>query len=184
MPERPGEDFDVDGIGSRSIGRVALEWGRNLALTAGLFAAMFLANAWIRAPDLPEVAPPFTLRDLDGRQVSLADFRGRTVVLNFWATWCGPCRAEAPTFSSFAEDHPEVTVLGIVADGPPAKVRGTATSIGMTFPILMGDPETLAAYDVGLFPTTVVVAPDGSVRSATGGMMVRPQLAWAAGVWW
>ena len=138
----------------------------------------------MRAPNLPDRAPPFELVGLDGASVRLADFRGRTVVLNFWATWCGPCRLEAPTFAAFARAHPEITVLGVVADGPAAKVRAAARELGITYPVVLGDAATFGAYGVTTYPTTVVVGPDGEVRSAHTGLMVRPQLAWAAGAWW
>ena len=58
------------------------------------------------------------LRRLDGEQVSLFSLRGRTVVLNFWATWCGPCRVEAPSLAAFADNNPDIAVLGIAADPP------------------------------------------------------------------
>ena len=139
---------------------------------------------YLRAPALPDQAPDFALRDLAGEEVALSSLRGRTVVLNFWATWCGPCRLEAPTFASFADAHPEIAVLGIVADGPPGKVRAVSRDLGITYPVLAGDAATFAAYGVDTYPTTVVVAADGSVRWAHTGLMFRPQLAWAAGVWW
>lgn len=139
---------------------------------------------YLRAPDLPEAAPDFELQDLDGNPVRLSDFEGQTVVLNFWATWCGPCRAEAPSFSAFAEAHPDVPVLGLVADGPPNKVRAVADDLGIRYRVISADPETLRAYGVSIFPTTVVVNPDGSVRWAHAGLMFRPHLAWTTGRLW
>ena len=73
----------------------------------------------LRAPSQQGTAADFTLPDLQGQPVSLSDLRGREVVLNFWATWCGPCRAELPMLAAWARAHPEVVVLGISADRDP-----------------------------------------------------------------
>ncbi len=144
----------------------------------GILLAMQVVG-WLRAPSLPEEAPQFVLRDLSGADVSLADLRGRTVVLNFWATWCGPCRVEAPSLSSFAAAHPDIVVLGIAADGPAPKLKAAAKDLGITYQILQGDRATLEAYQIETFPTTIVVGPDGAVVSAHTGLMFRPQLWWA-----
>lgn len=172
--------MDDDAPSGPSWGRQIASW---VATLAGLLVLVQLAG-WVRAPSLPDAAPPFALADLDGSLVSLADFQGRTVILNFWATWCGPCRVEIPSFSAFADAHPEMTVLGIAADGDPAKLRRTARDLGMTYPVLRADRATLAAYGVTTYPTTVIVGPNGEVARAHTGILFRPQLAWLAGTWW
>ncbi|MCB9674037.1 MAG: TlpA family protein disulfide reductase [Alphaproteobacteria bacterium] len=131
---------------------------------------------WVRAPALPDEAPPFRLRGPDGDVVALSDHRGRTVVLNFWATWCGPCMVEAPSFAAFAKANPDVTVIGMTADDDPAKVRKTAKDLGLDYPLAMADRETLAAYGVSTFPTTVIIGPDGTIRTAHTGILFRPQI--------
>jgi thiol-disulfide isomerase/thioredoxin len=133
---------------------------------------------WVRAPSLPTEAPAFTLADLHGQRVSLADFRGHTVVLNFWATWCGPCRMEIPTLSAFAAAHPDIPILGIAVDGTAAQLEKAAASFGITYPVLVADKATLSAYGIGTLPTSVIVGPDGKVRSAHTGLMLRPHLWW------
>ena len=162
----------------------ALRWGGNALITIGLAFAAVVVLGWARAPALPEQAPDFVLPDLDGTPIALRDLRGQTVVLNFWATWCGPCRLEAPTFAKFAKDHPEIPILGIAVDGPAPKVRRVAQQLGMTYPVLLAEPSVLEDYGVRIFPTTVVVAPDGSIQWAHAGLMIRPQLAWATGRVW
>lgn len=159
--------------------RLLTEWV--LPLLALLLAITVLGR--LRAPDLDEVAPDFTLHALSGEDVTLSALQGRTVVINFWATWCGPCRAEIPSFSKFATNHPEVTILGVAADGPEPKVRAFAKKMEMTYPVLMADRETLAAYGVDSYPTTIVVEPDGTVKSAHVGVMFGPQLWYATRPW-
>lgn len=158
--------------------RVAVEWVLPILAVIVLWQAV----GWLRAPDLPDQAPPFALATIDGQRVDLASLRGRTVVLNFWATWCGPCRIEAPSFASFAANNPDVTVIGLAEDADEAKVRKTAKDLGLTYPIVLADPALLAAYGVTTYPTTVIVGPDGSIRTAHTGMLFRPQL-WALTRW-
>ncbi|MEO0602792.1 MAG: TlpA disulfide reductase family protein, partial [Myxococcota bacterium] len=157
---------------------------RDVALLGAVALFGMPVVAWLRGPELPEVAPGFTLRDVEGQAVSLADYQGQTVVLNFWATWCGPCRLEAPVFAQFAEAHPDVPVLGLAVDGPVAKVQRVADELGMDYRVVMADPDVVRAYDVDMYPTTVVVGPDGDVQWSHAGIMFRPHLAWATGHLW
>ncbi len=167
-------DEDEAPLGARIL-RYLRDWGVALLLAAGLYALV----GWLRTPELPELAPDFTLSTLDGRTVHLEDLRGQTVVLNFWATWCGPCRSEIPTFSAFAEEHPEIPVLGIATDGDPESLSAAAEALGIRYPVLRADAATTEAYRVSTIPTTVIVAPDGAIRSVHVGVMFRPQLWWA-----
>lgn len=139
---------------------------------------MQTALGHLRAPDLPSEAPPFSLPDLDGSLVGLEDFAGQTVVLNFWATWCGPCRLEIPSFSKFATQNPNIPVLGIAIDGEVEQLRAARDNLGISYPILRADVKTLEAYGVSGVPTTVVVRGDGKVRGAHVGPLFRPQLWW------
>lgn len=149
---------------------------RELLLFAALFAIVSTVAGRLRAPDLPEQAPAFTLQNLDGERVSLRDYRGRQVVLNFWATWCGPCRVEVPSFSSFAREHPEIPVLGIAVDGTPDELRRGAEELGIDYPVLVGDAATVRAYGASTVPTTVVVGPEGEVQATHVGVLLGPQL--------
>jgi thiol-disulfide isomerase/thioredoxin len=159
-------------------GRKILRWGREIAIGLAGFVVLWLFVGWVRAPSL-DVAPAFRLPTLAGEQVSLADFRGRTVVLNFWATWCGPCKMELPTLVAFSAAHPDVPVLFVAVDGTPEALAAFAAAHDMPpGQVLLADPATRAAYGVSTLPTTVVVGGDGEVRSAHSGIVVGPQLAW------
>src|SRR5688572_23591237 len=165
---------DDDPVDQPTLGQRALRTARDVSVTIVFGVLLLVALGWLRSPSLPDRAPDFTLRDLDGAPVSLASFAGRTVVLNFWATWCGACRLEAPGFASFARAHPDVVVLGIAADGPAELLRRESRELGIDYPVLQGDAAVFAAYGVSTYPTTVVVAPDGSVRWSHTGFMPRP----------
>jgi len=157
------------------IARVGAEWG----LTLLAIAAIWITVGAMRAPALPEAAPDFTLRSTDGDVVALSALQGQTVVLNFWATWCGPCRAEIPAFSKFARNNPNIPVYGIAVDGTVGQLRSAQERLGIDYPVLVADEQVQQDYGVSTIPTTVVVGPDGSVAAAHAGIMLRPQLWWA-----
>jgi thiol-disulfide isomerase/thioredoxin len=169
--------LDSEEEGSRAGGllRYLRDWG----VAIGLAVALYLGVGYLRAPELPAEAPGFSLVNLEGQRVDLASLRGQTVVLNFWATWCGPCRMEIPTFSAFAEEHPEIPVLGIATDGDAASLKAAREALGIRYPVLIADAATTDAYQINTIPTTVVVGPDGAVEAVHVGIMTRPQLWWA-----
>ncbi len=112
-------------------------------------------------------APEFALMDLGGKTVRLSDFKGQVRIVDFWATWCPPCRAEIPHFQALYEKYRQqgMTVIGISLDETGAQdVRSFAESVGMTYPTLMGDAPTALAYDgVPSIPTTFVIDRKGRV---------------------
>lgn len=129
-------------------------------------------------------APAFSLRDLDGREVAFADVRGRAVVLNFWATWCPPCRREMPAFDAvhgaYGED--EVAVIGVAVGESPAVVARFLANTPVTYPIWVDAPRGVAGDStvdlhrrfggVGM-PTTVFIDPAGVVRKIRVGELNR-----------
>lgn len=156
-----------------------LQIGRELLIFAALAVLAIGVAGQLRGPDLPPRAPDFALPDLDGRVVRLADFAGRPVVLNFWATWCMPCRVEAPSFVAFARANPHIPVLGVAVDGTVEAVAKTAAEWGLDYPIVRADRATLAAYGVDVYPTTVVIDAEGRVADTHAGLMLRPHLWWS-----
>jgi len=152
------------------------DWGIAIAVATAVFVGWNLLR-----PSTPRSgqAPDFTLADLDGAFVTLSELQGRVVVLNFWATWCGPCRAEIPEVTAFAHAHPEVTVLGISVDeGLSTKAVGTyAMRLKVGYPVLH-DPRGVASdpYRVSVLPTTIVVDAAGDISATHTGALDRRAL--------
>jgi cytochrome c biogenesis protein CcmG/thiol:disulfide interchange protein DsbE len=110
----------------------------------------------------------FALKDMHGRDVNLADFKGRPVLVNFWATWCAPCKHEIPIFVELVEKYKDqkFTILGISTDDPPEDLRPFAAEYKINYPILvgLGQDALIDAYSAGfVLPTSWFIRPDGSV---------------------
>lgn len=130
------------------------------------------------APEPGSPAPDFTLQTLEGDTVTLSDLRGRPVVVNFWATWCPPCRAEIPALDAvYRERAGDVVILGVDVQENPATVAAFVDEIGMSYPVPL-DPnaEVARLYRVRAFPTTVFVDADGIVRHIVSGPLNEPLL--------
>ncbi|HRP03289.1 MAG TPA: TlpA disulfide reductase family protein, partial [Opitutaceae bacterium] len=106
-------------------------------------------------------------KDLAGREVALSQFKGKVVIVDFWATWCPPCRAEMPFYVNLYKKLADrgLVIVGISLDAQgPGVVRKFVDSMGITYPIVMGDEEVTTAYKVELMPTTFVVDREGRIR--------------------
>lgn len=131
-------------------------------------------NANIHAPQVGFLAPEFTLSSLDGEVVSLSDFHGKVVVLNFWASWCPPCKAEMPSFEKVyqAQHYLGVEILAVNRtdqDALPA-IRTFSDSYQLSFPILLDEKgEVSRLYRVTAMPTTFFIQPDGIIHSVVIG---------------
>jgi cytochrome c biogenesis protein CcmG/thiol:disulfide interchange protein DsbE len=111
------------------------------------------------------LAPEFTLTDVNGRAVSLADFRGKVVVLDFWATWCPPCKREIPDFVELQSHYGSkgLQIIGIGLD-EPEKVKAFAMSNGMNYSILMGTDDIAVKYGgISGIPTTFIIDKRGMI---------------------
>ena len=127
-----------------------------------LFASLTFASG----PPAPgETARPFTLPDIDGRQVSLSSFKGRLVLLHFWATWCPTCREEMTILEEAARAHTDsLVILGVNLGEKRATVASYVEKTGITFPILLDTRGKVAsAYGVLSLPITLAIGPDGKV---------------------
>ena len=110
-------------------------------------------------------APAFTLETLDGKRVSLSDFRGRPVLINFWATYCAPCRREMPLIEHVAAEHPRLVVLLIDERDDRHAAASFVTQLHIASTVLYdGDGKVGDAYGISGLPTTVFVRADGSVE--------------------
>ena len=110
----------------------------------------------------------FALKDMNGADVKLADFKGRPLLINFWATWCGPCKHEIPVFVELVDKYRDqkFTVLGVSTDDKPEDLRPFAAEYKMNYPVLvgLGKDNLLEAYDaVFAIPVSWFVRPDGTV---------------------
>jgi peroxiredoxin len=112
-------------------------------------------------------APDFTLRRVDGKNLRLAEQRGQVVMVNFWATWCGPCRVEMPHLNKLHEKYHAsgFLLLGVNVDEDAAKAAGAATQWGIRFPVLHDAQKSVVrAYQVSSMPSTVLIDRDGKLR--------------------
>ena len=120
-----------------------------------------------RTPSAPRAAPDFSRPGLDHKEVSLSAYRGRVVLLNFWATWCEPCIAEIPRFAEWQRKYGErgLQVLGVSMDDVEAPVRTAYRKYGLNYPVVMGDEKLGEMYGgiLGL-PATFLIDANGRIR--------------------
>jgi thiol-disulfide isomerase/thioredoxin len=118
-------------------------------------------------------APDWSLRDVNGKDVTLSSFKGKVVVLNFWATWCPPCREEIPDLIKLQKKYAEkgLVVIGMSVDeAGPAAVKAFVRRTGMNYPVVIVDEKTAFAYGItGAIPTTFVINREGKVVTGIQG---------------
>jgi len=126
------------------------------------------------------IAPDFTLEDINGKKVSLSDYRGKIVFLNFWATWCQYCVLEMPDLEKVHREFSkgdDAVVLTVNSDGDPDKVRNFIEDNDLTLPVLMDYAyEVNTMYGISGIPVTFVIGRDGSVYGAIPGMTNKDTL--------
>ena len=136
--------------------------GSALALSAGA-AVCSTSRAAISAGP----APDFTLRTAAGGNLRLQEQRGRVVMVNFWATWCGPCKIEMPHLVRLYEKYRAsgFQLLGVNIDDDPRNAVAGAAKLGITFPVLLdADKRVAKLYDLSTMPTTLLIDRDGTLR--------------------
>ena len=142
---------------------------RRLAVAAALALAAAGA-AWAAGGSMKPwpggATPALSLRDLDGKEHKLADYKGKVVVLNFWATWCDPCREEMPAMQRLQERLAgKLVVLAVdYGEGPP-RIKDFLKKVPVRFTVLLDrDTSAATAWKVKVLPTTLVIDPDQKVR--------------------
>jgi thiol-disulfide isomerase/thioredoxin len=157
-----------------------------LVVAIGLVAALlgFSVARFLRVASIetPVATTDFALRDLAGKTHSLADWRGKVVLLNFWATWCPPCRREIPLFIELQERYGKqgLQIIGIAVDNPEAVARYWQ-EMHINYPLLLADETTyelMAAYGnrQGGLPYSVLITADGRIAGVKIGAYAREEL--------
>jgi len=134
-------------------------------LLAAVLALATSSALPVVAPTTP--APDFTLRAMDGPNMRLQEQRGRVVMINFWATWCGPCRQEMPHLNRLYEKYRAsgFVLLGVNVDDDTRNAAEVAAKLGVKFPVLWDtDKKVSRLYDLATMPSTVLIDRDGKVR--------------------
>jgi cytochrome c biogenesis protein CcmG/thiol:disulfide interchange protein DsbE len=132
----------------------------------------------VTPPDQRKPAPRWKLPSMTGGNVQLADYKGKVLLLNFWATWCAPCRTEMPWFSEFAEKYKAdgLAVVGISVDDKGwnvVKPFVADTSHGINYTILLDTMDLTVMYKLGTMPKTVLIDRDGKVAAIHNGLVEK-----------
>jgi len=150
-----------------------------MTLPGIVLAAMMIAFSPVAVWGQGTVAPELTLTDLNGRTVRLSDYHGKVVLINFWATWCPPCRAEMPELVKLQREYAKEGLQIIGVTYPPekkARVRRFAKSLKVNYPIALGTREIASRFSSeDILPLTVVINRDGKVSDIISGILLREE---------
>ena len=140
---------------------------RHLLVSLACTAAALLALPAAAAVTAQAPAPDFTLKSAEGRNLRLQEQRGQVVLVNFWASWCGPCKQEMPHLNRLYDKYRSsgFVLMGVNVDEDPKTAAGTAGRFGLRFPVLFdADKAVSKLYDLQSMPATVLIDRDGKVR--------------------
>lgn len=136
-------------------------------LLLGTFFGMFAAAALASSAMVGKPAPDFALKSSTGENLRLSEYRGDVVMLNFWATWCGPCRQEMPLLDDLFNRYERVgfTLLGVNIDDDSQRAIDMMRELGVNFPVLFDATKDVSKlYNVSAMPVTVILDREGNVR--------------------
>ena len=144
-----------------------------IGLTATCVASPAMAPADTGAAKSRKVAPAFTLKDANGAPVSLTDYKGKVVLLNFWATWCHGCQLEIPWFVEYQKKYKEdgLTVLGVSMDDDWKPVKSWIEEKKVNYPIVLGNQDFAKLYGLGPMPMSVLIDRDGKIADSHSGVV-------------
>ena len=131
-----------------------------LTLCAG-----FASSVWAKADQSP--APDFTLKSQKGDNLKLSELRGKVILINFWASWCGPCRQEMPVLDELYRHYRSLdfTILGVNVEQDSDNAKSLLKDVSVSFPVLFDNENKVSKlYDVKGMPSTVLVDRDGNIR--------------------
>ncbi len=142
---------------------------------AALAAALFVLPLRADPVTPAQPAPGWTLKDVNGQPVSLSQFKGKVVVLDFWATWCPPCRSEIPGYVKLEKKYKDkgLVIIGVSVDQDgPAVVKKFVADFHMNYPVVMADDSIVQAYgNPDAIPTTFIIDRTGKIRDKKVGAM-------------
>ena len=139
----------------------------SLMILSAATACTPAATAASASPTAGQPAPDFALKSMSGPNLRLSELRGHVVMINFWATWCGPCREEMPKLNEIYRLYHNVgfDLLGVNIDDTSDRATDMARTLGVTFPVLFDESKSVArSYAVSTMPMTILVGRDGTVR--------------------
>jgi cytochrome c biogenesis protein CcmG, thiol:disulfide interchange protein DsbE len=152
---------------------------RNFYLSFGFAVAgiLLFASPLYRANAATTAAPDWQLKDLDGQTVKLSDFKGKAVIFDFWAIWCGPCRAQIPALKELQKQYAAqgLTVVGVNTDYDEASnVKSFVMQVGINYPVVLSDEKTAADYGgVTAIPAAFVIDRQGNIVTSHLGFVSK-----------
>jgi peroxiredoxin len=152
---------------------------RKIVVAAFVAAALLTACTAGEKGDAPQAAPDFKLKDLSGKDVKLSDLKGKVVLIEFWATWCPPCRTSIPALEKLHADYAGkgLTVLAVSMDeGGLDKVRAFAAEYKITYTVLQGTDDVASKYSVRMIPATFLVDHQGVIQKKYLGEMSEERI--------
>jgi len=136
-------------------------------LLAGFLFSVFAAGSLASSGLAGQPAPDFALKSSTGENLRLSEYRGDVVMINFWATWCGPCRQEMPLLDELYSRYQRVgfNLLGVNIDDDSSRAMAMINELGVSFPVLFdASKEVSRLYEVDAMPVTIIVDREGNVR--------------------
>ncbi len=147
-----------------------------IVLTAGLLASPAGQTTAITAPDTRKMAPDFTLRDSRGASITLSHYKGKVVLLDFWATWCTGCKVEIPWYMEFQSKykHGGLSVIGVSMDEDGWKsVKPFLKERPISYSVVVGNPDLAKLYGVDSMPMTLLIDRNGEIAASHVGMVEK-----------